>query len=124
MLVYLEMGKKYGIRLNNLLRYEFADTVALPDEQFMYKKTYKQGDAKPITSGTFAEKLEQFDMSQTVIEKEILEEYTCIDKDGSADEIQIVIREKDGVMTAEIDFRDVEQFNHFVAPLWLIRLME
>jgi len=90
----------------------------------MYKKTYKQGDAKPITSSTFGEKIGRFDMDQTVIEKEILEEYTNNRKDGSVEEIQIVVRDNGDTITAEIDFKDTDQYNYFIAPSWLIQLAE
>ena len=120
-LVHLQMGKNLGIRLNNLTQYQFKGSItALTNEQFMAKKTYGRGKPKPITRSTFEEKRKRFDMSQTAVEQEILEEYAYIDKAGHPGAVQIVITIKDGVMSAVIDFKDSEQSQSFTPPVWLI----
>lgn len=121
-LVRLQIGKNLGIRLNNLLSHDFKTNTVFQNEQFLFKKAYKQGKAKPITRSTFEDKMKRFDMSHTVTEREILEEYAYKGKDGRFGEAQIVIRVKDDEMIAVIDFKDVEQYNNFVPPAWLVRL--
>ena len=122
-LVHLQIGKNLSIRLNNLMQYQFkGGMAALPNEQFMAKKAYGKGKPKPITRSTFEEKRKRFDMSQTAVEQEILEEYAYIDKDGHLGTVQIVITIKDAVMSAVIDFKDSEQCQNFVPPVWLISL--
>jgi hypothetical protein len=102
MLVHLQIGKNTAIRINNLLRYEFKANKDFQEEQFLFKKTYNSGNAKPTTQSTFDEKLRGFDMGQTVIEQEILEEYDYTDKNGIPGSVQIVVRGKDMNMTATI----------------------
>jgi hypothetical protein len=119
MLVHLQFGKNLGIRLNNRLRYEFKKDKDFKDEQFFSKKVYNSGKAKPTTQSSFDEKLRRFVMEQTVIEQEILEEYSYTDKNGSPASVQIVIMEKASGMTATIDFKDAEQHKNFVCPVWL-----
>lgn len=122
-LVHLQMGRNFGIRLNNLMQYQFkGGMAALLSEQFMAKKTYGKGKPKPITHSTFVEKRKRFDMSQTAVEQEILEEYAYTDKAGHPGAVQIVITIKDAVMSAVIDFKDSEQCQNFVPPVWLISL--
>ncbi len=122
-LVHLQMGKNLGIRLNNLMQYKFKGGMpALANEQFMAKKTYGKGKPKPITRSTFEEKRKRFDMSQTAVEQEILEEYAYTNRIGHPDAIQIVITVKGGTMTAVIDFKGAEQYQNFVSPVWLIPL--
>ena len=120
MLVHLQFGKKLGIRLNNLMRYEFKKNKDVQSEQFFFKKLYNDGKPKPTTQSTFDEKLRRFDMGQTVIEQEILEEYDYTDKNGNPASVQIVVREKASGMTATIDFKDAEQHKNFVCPAWLM----
>jgi len=120
MLVHLEVGKNLGIRLNNRLRYEFKKDEALQKEQFFYKKAYNSGKAKPTTRSTFEDKLKRFDMSNTAVEQETVEEYAYTDKSGRSDSAQIVIKELDGEMTAAIDFKDMAQYENFTCPAWLI----
>lgn len=120
-LVHLLIGRNLGIRLNNSLRYEFKKEAALQNEQFMSKKSYSHGKVKSITRSTFEEKLKRFDMSQTVVEQEIVEEYTYADKSGCSDEVQIVITVKEGKMTAAIDFKDAGQYENVICPAWLIK---
>lgn len=122
LLVHLQIGKNLGIRLNNLMRYEFNGDKTLSDEQFMFKKTYRNGKPKPITRSTFEEKQRRFDMNRTTFEQEILEEYAYTDKTGCTSQVQIVVTVKKGTMTAAIDFKDAEQYQNFVSPAWLIRL--
>ncbi len=121
MLVHLQVGKNFGIRLNDRLKQEFKRAPALPGEQFLFKKTYNRDAAKPITQSSFTEKLNSFDMSQTEIKREILEEYRYTGKDSAAYNVQIVITEKDGVMAAVIDFSDTKQYENFIAPTWLTK---
>ena len=96
--------------------------AALANEQFMAKKTYGKGKPKPITRSTFEEKRKRFDMSQTAVEQEILEEYAYVDKAGHPSTVQIVITATGGTMTAAIDFKDSEQYQNFVLPAWLIQI--
>jgi len=119
MLVHLQYGKNFGIRLNNLLRYEFKKDKDFQNEQFFFKKVYSGGKPKPTTQSTFDKKLSRFDMGQTVVEQEILEGYSYTDKNGHSASVQIVVREKNGGITAAIDFKDLDQFNHFICPAWL-----
>jgi len=118
MLVHLQLGKNLGISLNNLLRYEFKRNTDFQSEQFLFRKTYG-GGAKPTTQSAFDQKLKRFDISQTVIEREILEEYSYTDKNGKTDSVQIVVREEALRTTANIDFKDAEQHKDFVRPAWL-----
>jgi len=121
-LVHLQIGKNLGIRLNNLLSYDFKKDIAVQNEQFLAGKSYNQSKPKPITRSTFEDKMKRFDMSQTVIEREILEEYSYTDRNGHSDEVQIVITAKDDTMTAVIDFKDTEQHSNFICPAWLVKL--
>ncbi len=120
-LVHLQMGKNLGIRLNNLTQYQFKGSItALTNEQFMARKTHGRGKPKPITRSTFEEKRKRFDISQTAVEQEILEEHSYIDKAGHPDAVQIAITIKDGVMSAVISFKDSEQYQNSILPAWLI----
>lgn len=122
-LVHLQMGRNFGIRLNNLMQYQFkGGMAALANEQFMAKKAYGKGKPKPITRSTFEEKRKRFDMSQTAVEQEILEEYAYTDKAGHPGAVQIAITIKGGAISAVIDFRNSEQYQNFVRPVWLIPL--
>lgn len=123
-LIHLQIGRNLGIRLNNRLRYEFKKEAVLQNEQYLFKKSYNQGRPKATTRSTFEEKLKRFDMSQTVVEREIVEEYTYTNKNNRFDEVQIVITVKEDKMTATIDFKDAEQYENFIAPAWLTRLNE
>jgi len=122
MLVHLQLGKNLGIRLSNLLSYDFKKDIAVQNEQFLAGKSYNKSKPKPITRSTFEDKLSRFDMSQTVTEREILEEYSYTDRNGHSDEVQIVITAKDDTMTAIIDFKDTEQHSIFICPAWLVKL--
>ena len=121
-LVHLQLGRNLGIRLSNLLRYNFKKDIAAQNEQFLAGKFYTQSKPKPITRSTFEDKMKRFDMSQTVIEREFLEEYSYTDRNGHSDEVQIVITAKDDTMTAVIDFKDTEQHCNFICPAWLVKL--
>ncbi len=120
MLIHQQIGKNLGIRINNRFRHVFRQDFSMPNEQYLFKKTYSRSAAKPITKSTFEEKLKRFDTSQTAIEKEIIEEYAYIGKNNAAEEVQIMITEKHGVMTASINFTGAEQHGNFIAPKWLI----
>jgi len=48
-----------------------------------------------------------------------LEEYKYTGKDGRPYTAQIVITVKLGSMTANIDFKDAEQYENFICPEWL-----
>lgn len=121
LLVHLQIGKNLGIRLNKRLGDLLPKGAGIQNEQFLFKKTYNQGNSKPITRSTFDEKLSRFDMSQTVIECEILEGYAYTDKNALPDHVQIVITEKAETMLATIDFKDTEQYANFSCPAWLAR---
>ena len=119
MLVRLEINKNLGIRLNNLIQYQFKKDDTLEKEHFFYKKTYHDGKAKKTTRSTFEDKMKRFDMAKTIKEQELLEEYAYTDKNGRRDEVQIVIMVKGDTMTAVIDFKDAEQNINFIPPPWL-----
>ena len=119
-LVHLQVGRNLGIRLNNMMRYEFKKELDFQNDQFLFKKSYSQSKAKTTTRGTFEEKLKRFDMSQTVVEQEIVVEYAYIDESDRPDEVQIVISIKSDTMIAAIDFKDVEQYQRFICPAWLL----
>ena len=121
-LVHLRIGKNLGIRINGRLRCAFRTNENLQDELF-YCKKIGQNRPEPMTRSTFEAKMKRFDKSQTVVEQEIVETYVYRDRDGRYDETRVIIRAKAGSMTAEIDFKDIEQFNNFVRPTWLIPLV-
>lgn len=117
-IVHLHIGKTLGIRLNNILNYEL--NTNLNNNQYFMKKAYNKGKAKPTTRGTFEEKLKRFDMNKTTTEKEIVEEYGYVGKDGNHASVQIVVIIKnDTDMTATIDFKTTEQYENFIYPDWL-----
>lgn len=116
-LVHLCIGKNLGIRLNNILQYEIGKS--LTNEQFFYGKTYSHAKPKPTTRSTYEQKLMQFDMKQTVVEREIVEEYAYTDKTGRRDTVQIAVTIKTDGITATIDFRDTEQYEKFTCPEWI-----
>ncbi len=119
MLVYLRIGMNTGVRLNELLQNRIAGGALIRGERYLFKKTYRRLRPKPITRSTFDDKLKRFDMSKTSIEAEILEEYAYTGKNGRADAVQLVIREKGDMMTAVIDFRNTDQQMNFAAPPYL-----
>jgi hypothetical protein len=119
-LAHVMIGKSLGVRLNDLMRHEFGKDVFLQNEQFFAKKTYKMEEIRPITRGTFEEKQKRFDISQTIIEQETVEVYYYTDKSGTTDSVEIVVREKDSKMTAEIEFNNPEQRQTFIYPAWLM----
>jgi len=120
-LIHLQIGKNIGIRLNNLIRYEFRKDDEFQNEQFLYKKSYGERKPKPTTRSTFEDKLKRFDMSRTTITREILIEYSYTGKNGKPDSAQIVVNEKDGSMIATIDFKDAEHLENFIEPIWFIK---
>jgi hypothetical protein len=101
------------------LRHEFKKDADLQNQQFFYKKTYDSGSAKPVTQSTFNEKLKHFDLGQTIIEQEIVGEYSYTDQTGKPDSVQIVVRERNLRLTATIDFKDAVQHERFACPAWL-----
>ena len=123
MLVHVRIGKNTAIRLSNLLRYECVAGQDLQDEWFLGKKTYNHARPAPITRSTFDEKLRRFDLGQTVIEQEIVEEYAYADQAGNPDSVQIVVRDNASVMMASVDFKDAGQYKSFVGPAWLSRVV-
>jgi hypothetical protein len=118
-LVHLQYGQNLGIRLNNLLRYEFRNNKDIQDEQFFFKKAYGSGKPKAATRSAFDAKLRGFDLGQTIIEQEILEEYGYTDCSGEPASVQIVVKEKASKTTAAIDFKDETQHTNFIRPAWL-----
>ena len=124
LLVHLSLGKNLGIIINNLIQYEFGEDEVFESEQFLLKKTHDTGRSKPMTQSIFEDKLKRFDMSQTVKEQEVLEEYRYIDKNGQSDMVRIVVTVKGGSMTAVIDFKDTEQYKNFIKPAWLMQPAE
>lgn len=124
-LINLQIGKNLGIRLNNILSYDFKKDAPLQNEQLMFRKSYQSKDkTKPITRSTYEEKIKRFDMSKTATEQEIVDEYAYVNKCNHSDEVQIVITSRDGIMTAVIEFKDIEQYENFICPEWLEKLKE
>lgn len=121
-LVHLQLGRNLGVRLNNLLSYGFKEDTSFQNNQYLFRKSYSKGKAKPITRSTFEDKMKRFDMAQTVIEREILEDYAYINKSNHSDEVQIVITVKSDTMTAVINFKDGEQYENFISPEWLVNI--
>lgn len=118
-LVHVQIGTNLGIRLNNLIRYDFNKDKILQNEQFMYRKSYQKKDkTKIVTRGTFEDKMKRFDINKTVKEQEIIEEYSYINKNNRSDTTQIAITIKDNIMTATISFKDIEQCKNFIYPVW------
>lgn len=122
LLVHLQIGKKLRIRVNN--RFDDLLPEGIQKEQFLFKKTYNDGYSKLITRSTFDTKISQFDISQTVIEREIIQEYAYIDKRNQLDHVQIVITDKGGTAIALIDFADVKQYENFVCPVFLVNAVK
>jgi len=121
-LAHLQIGKNLGIGLNNRLSYELKRDIVLQNEQFFTMKIYNRGRPKQTTRSTFEEKLKRFDMGQTIVEQEIVEQYIYTDKAGNSDWVHIAIIINDDDMTAVIEFKDAVQLNNFVAPIWLVPL--
>lgn len=122
-LVHLQIGKNLSIRLNNIISYSFNKDTPLKNEQFMFRKTYQANDKiKQITRSTFEDKLRHFSPEKTAICQEIVEDYIYTDKNNHSTEVQIAIMIKSDTTTAVIDFKDPEQFESFVRPVWLLNL--
>ncbi|MDR0325180.1 MAG: hypothetical protein LBI19_03680 [Oscillospiraceae bacterium] len=119
LLVHLLFGPKNSVRLNDRLDDLLEDGAKILNEYFFYKKTYTPGNAKPVTRSTFEARKRRFDISQTAIEREILEEYTYIDKSGLPCRVKIVMTDNGDTTTAVIDFEDREQYENFSSPAWL-----
>jgi hypothetical protein len=124
MVVHQQYGKNLGIRLDNLLRYTFKKNTVMGREIFFSKKTYNSSNPNVVTQSTFDAKISRFDLAQTVIEQEILESYSYVDKNGKPESIQIVVKVKGMDMSATIDFKNMEQYSNFVCPAWLVPLSE
>lgn len=122
-LIHLQIGKNLGVRLNNLIRYEFKKDDEFQNEQFMQKKTYGSGKPKATTRSTFEEKLKRFDVNKTATIRETLIEYSYTGKNGKPDALQIVVIEKDGSIHASIEFKDTEQYENFIKPAWITELI-
>ena len=123
-LVHLQFNSDLNTRLNNILEFESKKETVLSGDQFFSKKTYNQGKTKQITRESFGEKIKRFDVNQTVLEQEILEEYSYTDKNNRLDTVQIAVTEKDNKITAVIDFKDIEQYEYFVCPEWLLNKID
>ena len=119
-LVHLQIGRNFHIRLNNMLRYRLKADVALDNEQFFSESPHKKGKIKAITHSIFEEQMSQFDMSKATIEREIVEEYHYTDKSNRPQVIQIPITIKSDSTFAEMEFENIEQYDNFIAPAWLI----
>jgi hypothetical protein len=119
LLVHLLFGKKNSVRLNDRLDDLLKDGAKILNEYFFYKKTYIPGNAKPVTRSTFEAKRKRFDMSQTAIEREILEDYAYTDKNGLPGYVIIIMTDNGNTTTATIDFEDTAQYENFICPVWL-----
>jgi hypothetical protein len=110
--VVLQVCRKLGVRLSGELCHEQG-------EIFYIKEPCGQNKVKLTNRSAFAEKLQRFDKSQTVVEQEMIEKYNYTDQCGHPAEVQIVITAKDGKMSAVIHFKDAEHYKNFVCPGWL-----
>jgi hypothetical protein len=119
-LVYLEQGSNLNIRLNNLLKYTSNKNTDFHQDLFFQKKAYSKKEANQITQNTFEEKIKKYDLNKITVEQEILEEYDYTDKNDNLNKIQIVIKIKNDSITAIVDFKDLNQYENFVCPAWLV----
>jgi len=121
LLVHIEIEPTLAIGINGMIQTVFKKDRRFENEQFLFKKTYSENNAKSITRSTFEKKLKQFNMNQTTKSIEILEEYQYIGKDGTADIVQVAVTINGGYTTAVIEFRDVKQYENFKQPVWFIK---
>ena len=121
-LTHLRLGDNHGMRLNNMLSYQFNAGIEL--EQFFIKKTRKHNEPKSITRCAFEKKLKSLDRSKMTVEREIVKEYTYINTIGESDTVQIVLKSKGGSITAVIVFETAEQCGAFICPAWLEEMSE
>jgi hypothetical protein len=119
LLVHMWIGKSIGSCLGERLEKIFTVNMDVESDQFFQKSASHNGIAQLTTRDLFEEKLQRFDKSQTVVEKEILEEYAYVGKDGRPGSVRISVKSKGGRMTAVIYFADTEHLYHFVSPAWL-----
>jgi len=118
--VHLEQRSNLNIRLNNLLKYASKKNIDFQQDLFFQKKAYSKKEANQITQNTFEEKLKKYDLNKITVEQEILEEYDYTDKNDNLNKIQIVIKIKNDSITAIVDFKDLNQYENFVCPAWLV----
>ena len=123
-LVHLEQSGNLNFRLNKLLNYVSKKDTDFSKDHFFQKKSYSRKDAKPITKSTFEEKMKRYDANKITAEQEILEEYGYTDKTGSFNKAQISISIKKESITAVIDFKDLEHYENFVCPAWLVDIIQ
>ena len=119
-LVHLEQGSNLNIRLNNLLKYVSKKNIDFQQNLFFQKKSYSKKEANQITQNTFEEKIKKYDLNKITVEQEILEEYDYTDKNDNLNKIQIVIKIKNDSITAIVDFKNLNQYENFVCPAWLV----
>ena len=119
-LVHLQLGKNFHIRLNNMVRYRFSADVAVDDEQFFSTSPRKKDKIKALTRSAFEEKMSRLDMGKVSLECEIVEEYHYTDKRNQPRVIQIPITVKDDSAFTVIEFESKEQHDNFIEPAWLV----
>ena len=121
-LVHLQLNSGFHLHTANILTDKLNKNIKLGKEIFMTKKNYKHSTVKNINKNRFNTMLGQFDISQTAIEQEILEEYGYIDKNNCSDSVQITTTIKNDILFATINFKNKNQHDSFVPPRWLIEI--
>ena len=119
-LIHLEMNKPCNNLLDFKVRRGLEVRLKIQDEQFLFIN--KENEAKVLSRRKFGAKRKRFDMKDTAVRYEMLEEYYYIDRDKQLGMVQILIRTENGCTYAEIDFKNFKQYKNFVLPDWLICL--
>ncbi|MCL2004297.1 MAG: hypothetical protein FWG72_09895 [Oscillospiraceae bacterium] len=123
-LIHLSIGPDGCERLKKRIKNLFPAVSDTQGDQFLTKECGPNSPAQLTTRALFEESLERFDISQTTIEREMLEdlEYTC--KNGSPDKARVSVFEKGGKLEAVIEFRDTAQIRSFVRPSWFLPMFQ
>jgi len=111
-LVHLQFGALLRNRLENRLGELRSNEQHMLDDG--------KGSVKPLTREEFQERLQQSDSKRVGKEQEIWESYYYTDRRGRQEMVQIAISIKGDHMEAVIDFGDVDQYENFVPPAWLV----
>ena len=119
-LIHIRIGDNICVRLGSGIEDEFRGQASVPMELYLFQNTCNDGKVNTVSRHVFEKKLRRFDITKTAVVKEFLEAYSYTGKDRGNNEVHITIVEKDGQMTAVIDFSDDKQYKNFVAPDWLL----
>ena len=119
-LIHMWFSNDISVCISGLINSALHRDIALGNEHFIIKKTDGPAKGAVCSRGVFFEKAKRLDMSQTSTVLEIVESYSYTDRKGRPDEVQFIITDKDGAMTAVIVFMDAEHCENFIGPPWLI----